>query len=209
MRLFGSHVRGGFTIVELMMVIGIIGILLGIVTTAASSSIQQARTRKADAACTLVEQAFATFYAQKGYWPGTIGTKIKNGNLGERENYLGEYSGGQYQTDHDQYELDADEVDSMVRDIIQETKNGNPLMDISGLFVSRGRGYKDGRDHGLDFMDAIHGTRKSAKKMKVSEMHFGYPETSTGYFRHFWIIYSIPTDTFKVSRMNSSRMKQQ
>lgn len=191
------QIRRGFTIVELMMVIGIIGILLGIVTTAASSSIKQARARKADTTCTLVEQAFATFYAQKGYWPGTVGQDIKNGKLSTRTNKLGP----SYQSDPDQYELSASEVDSMISDIIEETKKGNPLMDISGLFVSRGNGYRTGRDYGLDFMDAIHGTRKSARKMRVSEMHFGYPETNSGYFRHFWVIYSIPSDSFKVSRL--------
>ena len=198
--------RGGFTIVELMMVIGIIGILLGIVTTAASSSIAQARERKAAAACTLVEQAFATYYAQKGYWPGPIGAKIKNGSLGTRTNRLGP---GQTD-DPDQFELTADEVDGMIKDIIDEARQGNPLMDISGLFVSRQTGLKDSRDHGLDFMDAIHGTKKSKKKMKVDEMHFGYPETGRGYFRHFWVVYSIPADTMKVSRMpGDGRQMQQ
>ena len=43
--------KKGFTIVELLMVISIIGILLGIVTTAASSSIKSARSRRADACC--------------------------------------------------------------------------------------------------------------------------------------------------------------
>ena len=41
--------RGGFTIVEMMVVVAIVGILLGIVITAASSSIKQARGRKAEA----------------------------------------------------------------------------------------------------------------------------------------------------------------
>ena len=42
--------KKGFTIIELLVVLAIIGILLGIVTTAAASSIKQARARKADAA---------------------------------------------------------------------------------------------------------------------------------------------------------------
>ena len=43
--------RRGFTIIELVMVIAILGILLGIVTTAAANSIKQARSRKAEACC--------------------------------------------------------------------------------------------------------------------------------------------------------------
>ena len=39
-----------------------IGILLGIVTTAAASSIKQARVRKAEACCTVVEQGLAAYY---------------------------------------------------------------------------------------------------------------------------------------------------
>ena len=73
--------KKGFTIVELMMVIGIIGILLGVVTTAAASSIKQARARKASACCQMVEQAFATYYAQKGRWPGSIGSQIAGGSF--------------------------------------------------------------------------------------------------------------------------------
>ncbi len=196
--------RKGFTIVELMMVIGIIGVLLGIVTTAASSSIKQARERKADACCTLVEQAFATYYAQEGKWPGSIGEKIANGSLGTRQNQLGP----DYENDPDQYELTAAEVDEMMKKLIEKTKQGNPMMDISGLFVSRKEGQRNSKDMGLDFMDAIHGTRKSSRKMTTAEMHFGYPDSSSGYFRHFWVIYSIPTDTMKVQRQPSDSRRQ-
>jgi hypothetical protein len=43
------------------------------------------------------------------------------------------------------------------------------MFDVSGLFVSRDRKF------GLDFIQAIRGTRKTSRKMKVAEMHFGYP----------------------------------
>lgn len=181
--------RGGFTIVELMMVIGIIGVLLGIVTTAAASSIKQARGRKASACCHVVEQGLAAFYAQKGYWPGTIGRQIKNGNFSARQNE----EGNDNFTDSDKYVLDSSEIDSMVADLIRMSCQGNPCMDISGLFVSRSTGEKGSTSIGLDFMAA-------KKLMKVSEMHFGYPETSHGYFRRFKVVYSIPSDEMKVSQ---------
>lgn len=186
--------KKGFTIVELMMVIGIIGILLGVVTTAAASSIKQARARKASACCKMVEQAFATYYAQKGRWPGSIGSRIASGSFSGSSNA----EGVDGQSDSDKYVLNSAEISSMMTDIIQESKNGNPLMDISGLFVSRATGEAGTKAHGLDFMDAIRGTKTSQKKMKVAEMHFGYPESSHGYFRHFKVVYSIPTDEMKV-----------
>ena len=43
--------KKGFTIVELVMVIAILGILLGIVTSVAAGSIREARKRKAEACC--------------------------------------------------------------------------------------------------------------------------------------------------------------
>ncbi len=188
--------RKAFTIVELMMVVAIIGILLGIVTTAASSSIKQARTHKANTCCKIVEQGIATYYAQKGHWPGSVGEKIKNGSLGTRSNE----EGTDNQSNTDKYVLNNTEVNDMMRALIQEWKqNNNPVMDFSGLFVARKAGGPNDRVRGLDFMDAIRGTKQSKKKMVVSEMHFGYPDND-GFFRSFKIVYSIPTDEMKVSR---------
>ena len=144
------------------MVIAILGILLGIVTTAASNSIKQARSRKAEACCRVVQAGFETYYAQKGHWPGGVESTI----TGDKE-----------------------------------YKKGNPCLDISGLFVSRHQGDKNSRDLGMDFMTAIRGTpkEKNGQRMLSSEMHFGYPEPEHGYFRHFKVVYSKPTDQMKVS----------
>ena len=144
----------------------------------------------------MVEQGFATFYAQKGYWPGSIGSSIKSGNFSGNSNEEGTNN----ESDSDKYVLTASEIDSMIRDLISETKSGNPMMDISGLFVSRAQGESGSKDYGLDFMDAVRGTKRSRKKMTTSEMHFGYPETDHGYFRRFKVVYSIPTDEMKVSK---------
>ena len=185
--------RRGFTIIELVMVIAILGILLGIVTTAASGAIKQARIRKADACCKVVQAAFETYYAQKGEWPGDIESKI----TGEK----GNTEGKEYRTDSDVYVLDPGDVDDMMRDILKEYKRGNPCLDISGLFVSRYDGRAGSKNIGLDFMTAIRGTKKDAngQKMQSSQMHFCYPESSHGYFRHFKVVYSKPTDQMKVS----------
>lgn len=178
--------RRGFTIIELVMVIAILGILLGIVTTAAASSIKQARVRKADACCKIVQAGFETYYAQKGEWPGGMDSKVNSRVSNE---------------DDDLCELDPDDVRDMMRDILSEYKQGNPCLDISGLFVSSRRGNRGSRDFGMDFMVAIRGTKKdnNGQVMKTSEMYFGYPESSHGYFRHFKVVYSIPADKITVS----------
>ena len=153
--------RGGFTIVELMMVVGIIGILMGIITTAAASSIKQARSRRASALCAAVEAGLSTYYAQNDRWPEPLGSRIANGSLGTRSND----EGLDNQSNEDKYVLTASEVRQMIQSIVKCAKDGNPMMDISGLYVSRDPGEKDGKGFGMDFLDAIHGTKKSKKKM--------------------------------------------
>ena len=175
-----SRSRMGFTIIELVMVVAILGILLGIVTTAAASAIRQARAKKAEACCKIVQAGLETYYAQKGKWPG--------GEI----NVSG---------DGDTYTLSESEFQSMMRELIKEYKSGNPCLDISGLFVSRYSGGPRDRNIGMDFSTAIHGTKKdkNGQRMSTGEMHFGYPESSHGYFRHFKVVYSKPTDRMKVS----------
>lgn len=176
--------KKGFTIVELVMVIAILGILLGIVTSVAAGSIREARRRKADACCKIVQAGFETYYAQKGEWPGKMGDKI--------DSMISE--------DPDTCEISEAVVREMMLDILKEYKQGNPCLDISGLFVSR---YNAGpKSRGMDFITAIQGTKEDAngQEMTVSEMHFGYPEEQHGYFRPFKVVYSVPTDKITVSR---------
>lgn len=194
-----SGLKKGFTIVELMMVVAIIGILMGIVTSAAQGSIRTARVRKADAACKVVQQGLATYYAQKGKWPGSIGGRIASGSFSGSSNQ----EGVEGRSDSDKYVLETAEIKSMITDMIKEAKQGNPMMDISGLYVSSQSGERNSRDVGLDFKDAIMGTKKHPKKMSVAQMNFGYPEERHGYFRHFKVIYSIPTDEMTVTKQDA------
>ena len=191
--------KKGFTIVELLMVVGIIAVLMGIVTTAAASSIKASRRQKASALCTIVQTALATYREQKGRWP--IDMPVSRAN---RE-------GSNGNSNSDIVVLNGTEVRACVKALVEETKKHNPMMDISGLFVSRQDGeLAGGTDSsgnrkvkpafGLDFMQAIHGTRESSKKMKSSEMYFGYPDPETGYFLRFKMTYSIPTDQLTVSK---------
>lgn len=194
--------RRGFTIVELMMVVAIIGILLGIVTTAASSSVRQARSRKASACCTIVEQAFATYNAQKGHWPCfSSGITDQDGEKDDSD-------------DEDSIVLSNSKVADMIRELIKEGRNGNPLMDISGLYVSstvknrtRETDNNTGRNplvqpespSGMDFVDAVRGTKQHKKKMSLGSMYFGYPLPGGG-FKPFKVTYSVPADRIKVEQ---------
>ena len=186
--------RGGFTIVELLVVITVIGVLMGIVTTAASNSMAASREKRAAALCSIVQTALATYNAQKGEWPDPLGSKVRNGSFSSSND-----EGVDGSTDSDKYVLTASEVRQMVRALVDETKRGNPMMDISGLFVSRDPGEGNGAGVGMDFMSAIRGTKRSKKKMNTSEMYFGYPDRNTGRFRRFKMVYSIPTDLLAVS----------
>ena len=186
--------KRGFTIIELLIVIGIIGILTGIVFTAASSSIRAGRATRADAMCQAVQSGLATYYAQFEKWPG--GFISENGSIGSRSNDEGRNG----QSDDDMYVLNGSEVRACVKALVDEAKQGNPMMDISGLFVSRESGEPGTKGRGLDFMSAIRGTKWSRKKMKSAEMYFGYQDPKTGYFRRFKMVYSIPSDQLSVSR---------
>lgn len=185
--------KKGFTIVELLMVVGIIAVLMGVVTTAASKSVQAGRAKRRDALCSMVQAGLAAYYAQNEDWPGSLGARVRNGNL-SRTNKEGEDG----KNDPNLFVLEGAEVREMVKALVDETKKGNPLVDVSGLFVSRSSGEPGDKGYGLDFMSAVRGTKNSKRKMTTNEMYFGYPDPSTGRFRRFKMVYSIPADTLTV-----------
>lgn len=186
--------RRGFTLVELMMVVGIISILLTVVISSVSSSMKAARGRRAAAICSAVQTGLATYYAQNDEWPNPLAGKVKSGSFsGTNEEGANGYS------DADKYVLQPSEVRQMVKALVDEAKKGNPLMDISALFVSRDPGEKGGKGYGMDFFTAVRGDKRSKKKMNSGEMYFGYPDPSTGRFRRLKMVYSIPADQLTVS----------
>jgi prepilin-type N-terminal cleavage/methylation domain-containing protein len=64
-----NRLKQGFTIVEVLVVIAVLAILMGIVTTAASSAIKQARDRRASAMKVTLQAGLATYYARENKWP--------------------------------------------------------------------------------------------------------------------------------------------
>lgn len=208
LRFFGSSVlrksHSAFTIVELLVVLGVIAVLMGIVTTAASESIKASRSRRADALCTLVQSGLAAYYAQHDEWPISFKGKSNSNSEGANNN-----------SDDDKYVLTGTEVRQCVKALVDEAKRGNPLMDISGLWVSRSNGEPANtgvamggganhsvaqRGYGMSFMDAVRGTKWSKKKMKTAEMYFGYPDANTGSFLRFKMVYSISADQLTVGK---------
>ena len=168
--------RRGFTIVELCTVIAILAVLMMIVIKSAAGAIAASREKRADAIFTLVGQGMSVYYAREGKWPGGFA----DGDI----------------TD-DELTLSASQVRNAVKALVECAREGKPVMDISGLFVSRQNGESDGQ-LGVDFMTAIHGTRNGGKKMKLAEMYFGYPEKSHGWFKRLKITYHARSDTVSV-----------
>jgi len=182
------RVKRGFTIVELLMAVAIIGILLGLSATAVTGAIRRGRQQQASACVQIVNQGAAVYYAVYGQWPGPIGSKVVGGSpvstTGESEYYV----------------LSAEEVRRTVKALVDEARQGRPMMDISGLFVSKSSGESGTRAFGVDFLSAIHGTKKSGKKMTSGEMYFGYPEETHGWFRRFNAYYYPKTDRLEFTK---------
>ena len=116
--------KRGFTIVELMMVIGILAVLMTIITTAATGAIKEARTNRANALVVAVQEGLNTYYAQKDNWPEPLRTKVENGLTSNLSN------------DPERYQLTDGEVDDLIYNMLKDTvPQGNPVLDITGLFV--------------------------------------------------------------------------
>lgn len=184
----------GFTIVELMVVVAVIAILLTLAFSAIRGALADAREKRAEALCRTVQSGLEAYHAQYDEWPGRLGGYVKGESIPDRPNR----EGPGYTHDPNKLVLEAGEVREMVKALVDEAKKGNPLMDISGLFVSRDPG-ESGRGFGLDFMSAVRGTSQSQKRMSTSEMYFGYPVKSTGKFRRFKMVYSVPSDALSVT----------
>lgn len=173
----------------------VISILMTLVFSSVKGAFVTARERKAEALCQAVQSGLAAYHAQYDEWPGRLGGYVRSGSIPDRTNKEG--LDGQSH-DAEKLVLDATEVRELVKALVDEAKKGNPLVDVSALFVSRDPG-ESGRGYGLDFLAAVRGTNRSKRKMSTSEMYFGYPDAN-GKFRRFKMVYSVPGDSVTVSR---------
>ena len=185
--------KKGFTIVEMLTVIAILGILVGIVTTASGSAIRQARFKRTQAMMAVLQAGLETYYAQKREWPGALRTWSENG---PNSAY-----GRKARVDY----LSDTEADLVFQESVKETVKGSPLLDVTGLFVCRssaaGTGSSPSRARGMDFREARakNGKRES---LSIQQMAFGYAEKNTGKFRRFVVRYNFDTDTIAVMTQN-------
>ncbi len=213
MRIFanGSDVRPrlrrGFTIVELLVVIAIIGVLLGIVTTAATASVKNGRSRRADAMGRALEQAIAAYYAQEGKWPDVI--ESRSASMGNKVKYT----------------FSATEADQIFRDVVRKSVGSSvsrPLVDASALFVAnasrvRGDGCFDvhsdrnssaycGDQRCINGVDFSLASKKDSKvHIPLSSMAFGWQGRTNGKYCRYWITYTSQTDSVSVSRKHPEK----
>lgn len=191
-----------FTIVELLVVVAIIGILLGLVSMAANGALKNARTKRATAMCTILQQAINTYYAQKGEWPSAIKSQAEHMN------------------GKDTHVFAASDADKIFQDIVKSSVGANAtmrLLDPTGLFVADASNLKNGGDgcfdnhaeknganycgnqkciNGRDFSDAV---KRGKLHLSVSKMAFGYQGKEYGKFCRYWITYNGRTDSVTVS----------
>ena len=136
--------RSGFTIVEMLVVIAILGVLVGIVTTASGSAIRQARVKRCAAMRTVLQAGLATYYAQKGEWPGKLKNWSEKGT-----------AGGKLRVDY----LSETEADAVFQELVTESLRGSPMLDVTGLFVADvsavGSDSSKSKVHGRDFRAAL------------------------------------------------------
>ena len=197
--------RKGFTIVELLVVIGVLAVLMTIVVVAASGVQKGGREKRASAMRSALEQAIAAYYAQEGKWPATI----ENKTSGMTE---------------EKYTFNASETDQIFREVVGKaygkgTGARSLLVDASALFVARTSNLKDGGKgchdnhtdrtlgnfcgnqgcvRGVDFSEAVKKDGKS--HIPLSQMSFGYAGKEYGRFCRFWITYNGKTDSVTVSK---------
>lgn len=173
----------GFTIVEMLMVLGIIAVLLGLVTSAAMTAIRHAREKRTAASLQVIQAGIATYRSQNGEWPGPLKGYAENGLSGGRRNYT----------------LNDSEYDQVLTELVKESVNSsaaNPMMDVTGLIVSPKGG---NGSWGVEFREAIKKQHKHGGTIKLSNMAFGYLSQG-GKFSRFKITYNADSDHVTVSQ---------
>lgn len=183
--------RRGFTIIELLAVIGILSVLMTIVTTAAVGALRDSRKNRTEATKVALQAAIASYRAadRSGKWPGALETQANSAKSGW---------------------LSEDAAQNVFRIVVQRSTGESgqmlPLIDPSGLFVAP-TGAKDGTTVGLTFNEARQGTEKR-QKIGVARMLFGHPGKSSGRFHRFNIYYNAATDSAVVSECCKECQKQ-
>ena len=184
--------KKGFTIVEMLMVIGVLGVLVGLITTAASTAIRQARSKRTMAMMAVLQSGLETYHAQMGDWPDAL-KSLANAGVGSHRRTKVLY-------------LEDKDADNVFQQLIYESvkPGASPMLDVTGLMVARADSVNyssKNKAQGIDFNLAII-NGKHRKKISRREMAFGYSSKESGVFRRFVLKYNFETDSVTVLTQN-------
>ena len=200
----GARVRRGFTLVEMIVVIAVIGVLVGITVVALKGVLSSARSKRYESMKVVLVQGISTYYAQEGEWPEVIEQQLRKENANEKS-----------------IEITGGDADKLFREVVGKAfgKGGTKsmLLDATGLYVCEANrcgnenkgcfgnhnnpslaSYCKGKGCriGVEFPEAV---KKGGKRhIPISNMAFGYPDPNTDMFRRFKVIYNTRTDSVTV-----------
>ena len=184
--------KKGFTIVELLMVIAILAVLLGIVTTAATASIRQSRERQSKAMQNTLQNGLAAYRARKGEWPGDLENWAKNP---PDKGTLGYLSNNRY-----------DDVMHKLLSASSGKSSKSRVMDPVGLAVIPNGG-TDGKLDCMDYRTVTTKNNKHAKRMEPNEMTVVYPRNEDGRALRFVLEYNTESDEVTVMTQHEFQEK--
>jgi len=194
--------KRGFTIVEMLMVIAVLAVLIGIVSTAASSVIRKARARKNEALRATLQAGIATYFQQEGFWPP--------GKTGKLQKWSANGLDAQYRNKGESTAplSDAD-YDDLVSHLATRclSASGNPVMDVSGFTVAvkslAEKKNSDGNpvcrgEEVKSWVAKLKASNARNSAPKIDDVTFGYANSDKGYFRRFKIYYNSEADNVTV-----------
>ena len=194
----------GFTIVEMLMVVAVLVVLTGIVTTATTSVIHKARQRANEALRVALQNGIATYRQQEGFWPpGKKGAlqKWEDNGLDSKYRKDGKHVAKLENSDYDALMnhlalrcLDASKNRVMdFSDFVGVAQSATMNTDTNNLPVCRGKK-----------ASSMTASIKS-KSARLNELTFGYAKTEAvpnsqyvGRFRRFSIYYNSDSDSVTV-----------
>ena len=175
--------KKGFTLIELMVVIAILAVLLGIITTAAMASIRKSRERRTQAMKLTLQNGIAAYKASRKHeWPGVIEDWAAQAKHDGKIGYLSTSPGGDY--------------DKVVQELLRVSAGKNAqsrVLDPVGLLIMNASD-PDGNADGRDYRAVATKNSKYGKRMSSSEMTAVYQNADSGRYYRYVIDYNTESD---------------